>query len=72
MRATTRDIGFAIRDFLEAQTISNFADDPDHECELVENESAHHIAFVDVSDVHNPLIHLEDGQKFRVRIFAED
>ena len=65
VQATTRDIGFAIRDFLEDQTISNFADDPDCEGELTENDSAHHIAHVDVSDVHNPLIHLDNGQKFR-------
>jgi len=69
MKANTRDIGFAIRDFLEDLDISAFT--PDGVEGYREKPRAHNIQFVDVSDPNNPKIFLTNGQIFTVRIFAE-
>lgn len=53
MKHTARDIGFLLRDLIEAS--ATLADTVDH---------------VDISDPHNPLIHMTNGQEFLVRISA--
>lgn len=60
----TRDIGIAIRDFLEGFFINHFEGN-----QLVE-ETSEEIMLIDISDPHNPVIHLQNGQKFICRIFA--
>jgi len=66
-RLTTTDIGFAIRDFLETRAVSKFIDRGDH---WHEESQAAEIESVDVSDPDNPLVYLDNGQVFRIRIFA--
>lgn len=66
----TRDVGLAIRDHLEQNCITHFEErDLDGDEELVEGERDEVVA-VDVSDAHNPIICLDNGQTFTVRIFA--
>jgi hypothetical protein len=60
---TTRDIGLAIRDFLEDKELYSFN-------EHGEEGAAETVDFIDVSDAHNPRILLANGQQFIVRIFA--
>jgi hypothetical protein len=62
---TTDDIGIAIRDFLEHHNICHI--DP----ETLTESNVQYVNFVDVSDPSNPLVHMEDGAQFRVRIFRE-
>lgn len=60
-RATARDIGLAIRDFITDNTFSMFVDDQ-------ELEDAGEIVEVDVSDAEKPILCLDNGQEFRVEI----
>lgn len=64
MHATPRDISFAIRDFLEDQEFFTYNDDLDE-------TGQDRVQFVDVSDPHNPVIHLDNGQTFTCRIIAQ-
>ena len=64
-RATTRDVGLAIRDLLEGQWISVLIKD-------VEHQAARKVHFVDVSDANNPVFHLDNGQQFILRIIASE
>ncbi len=64
-QTTTRDIAFAIRDFCEGYPISHFDCDDDH---LAEHSGFDTIDAVDVSDVENPIFHMESGAIFTVRI----
>ena len=59
---TTRDIGLAIRDFMEARELKQFDDDQEIGADIVE--------FIDVSDPHNPVIYMDSGQTFTVRVIA--
>jgi hypothetical protein len=61
----TRDIGLAIRDFMQGFAISQFHE---VEGELEEVDSADKVDFVDVSDPHNPVLHMESGIQFTVRV----
>lgn len=61
---TTRDIGLAIRDFLEGEHVFHY--DDDRETELAES-----VQLVDVSDPNNPEVLLDNGQQFIIRIFAK-
>ena len=61
---TTRDIGFAIRDFLEDRVICHLNRDG-------EERGRDTVEFVDISDADNPVIHMLGGQTFRVRIFTQ-
>jgi hypothetical protein len=65
-RFTTRDIGLAIRDFLEGSDIHAFTGPDDTQSEDVEE-----VDFVDVSDASNPVLFLTNGQEFQVRIFVK-
>ena len=62
---TTSDIGFAIRDFCEGYAISHFDSAGD---EFTEYTGFDTIDKVDVSDVDNPIFHMESGAVFTVRI----
>jgi hypothetical protein len=59
----TRDIGLAIRDFIEGQSFHRFDDD-------VELPGLHEMIVVDCSDPDNLEVHCENGQRFIVRIIA--
>jgi len=60
-QATTRDLGLAIRDYVEGFSISQFEDDKEiPRADLVE--------LVDVSDADNPVLHMESGAIFTIRI----
>lgn len=63
-QTTTSDIGLAIRDFCEGYAISHFdgADD------VTEYSGFDTIEAVDISDVDNPIFHMESGAVFTVRI----
>jgi hypothetical protein len=54
MKAQTRDIGFAIRDFLEERTMSVFTDSEGHGIDLCEYENERHINVIDASEPDNP------------------
>lgn len=69
MKATTSDIGFAIRDFLEGMYISAFT--PDGVEGYREAPRQFSIDFIDVSDPSNPRVFLGNGQIFSVRIFSD-
>lgn len=59
----TRDVGLAIRDFLEGNEFAVFHDDDDTGARV-------EVDFVDVSDANNPIIHLSNGRLFRCVILA--
>lgn len=61
---TSRDLGLAIRDFLDCRTIHHFEDDDD-------KGPADWISSIDVSDANNPVIYMNSGRKFVVRIIAQ-
>ncbi len=60
----TRDIGFLIRDAIEGDDISHleFIDD------VATVDGSAEVVLVDVSDANAPVVHLDNGQKFRVLI----
>ena len=64
-QTTTRDIGFAIRDFCDGMPISHFDCDND---DLIEHTGFDCIDAIDVSDVDNPIFRMESGAVFTVRI----
>jgi hypothetical protein len=70
IKATTRDLGFAIRDFIEGYDFHHYEEVVDESGELQESEETFEIANVDVSDPNNLNIRLDNGQTFVVRIFA--
>lgn len=61
MQLTTRDIGLALRDHFEDHDVCHFHDDREGERQKVD--------FIDVSDPNNPVVFIDNGQKFQVRIF---
>lgn len=66
----TRDIGFLIRDMVEGyKGIIAFVPEADDD-ELDEKSTDIDCQFIDVSDPHNPKIHLSNGQVFTIRIIA--
>lgn len=64
----TRDIGLAIRDFLEQRTVTHY-EDRDGALEPCGDDE---VVAVDVSDPDNLTVCLDNGQSFTVRIFAGD
>lgn len=62
----TADIGILIRDRLEGDV----AYEHDWESSPVNTLDKHEITFVDVSDPDNPMVHVSNGQKFRIIIIA--
>ena len=68
INATTRDIGFAIRDHLAARNVDVLRPDDTEGLEAAAGRL--YIEAVDASDPDNLLVHGENGQRFRVRIFA--
>lgn len=67
MKALTRDLGIAIRDALEDE---NFHILKEEEGELIESGQMVEITVIDVSDPDNPIVELENGQQFIIRIIA--
>jgi hypothetical protein len=67
-KATTRDLGFAIRDFLDDREFYHLEENADGD--LIESEETFEIADVDVSDPDNLKIRIAYGQTFVVRIIA--
>lgn len=67
MKALTRDLGIAIRDALEDE---NFHILKEEEGELIESGQMVEITVIDVSDPDNPIVELENGQRFIIRIIA--
>lgn len=63
LAVATSDLGLAIRDFLEGQEFAIFEGDTDTGVRA-------DVEFIDVSDPHNPIIHLANGQAFRVTIVS--
>jgi hypothetical protein len=64
-QTTTRDIGFAIRDFCEDHSISHVNVEGDGYTEYTEADA---IYAVDMADPDNPIFHMESGAVFTVRI----
>lgn len=71
-KITTRDLGLAIRDFLESQVISRFEGDETlgHDV-LKEIPNAAAIDFIDASDPNNLKVYVDTHQIFEVRIFVQ-
>lgn len=69
VKATTRDIGLAIRDFLEGSDFFAY-EDGDATGELWA-KTQRNVDVIDVSDPNNLHVVLDNGQVFRVSIFAE-
>ena len=69
IQAQTRDLGFAIRDFIEGGDFF-VLEDGDASGELWA-KARRDVAVVDVTDPNNILIVLDNGQRFRCRISAE-
>lgn len=67
MQAQTRDLGLAIRDFLEGSWIHTFID---HNGELIESNDLRTVETVDASDPDNLRLSLDNGQTFTVRIVS--
>jgi DNA-directed RNA polymerase alpha subunit len=67
MKLNTRDIGLAIRDHLEGNEVYHY--DQRGDGELYQDDS-YTVEAVDVSDAHNPIVYLCNGQVFNVRIFV--
>ncbi|WP_036281372.1 hypothetical protein [Methylocystis sp. ATCC 49242] len=67
IKFTTFDIGIAIRDLLEDVIIEHFEQ---RDCEVISTRLTERVTFVDVGDAPNPVIHLDNGQIFDVRIIA--
>ena len=63
---STKDIGILIRDRLEDNCVYEL----DWQADPVQQKVWHNIDFVDVSDANNPVIHLSNGQKFKIVILA--
>ena len=63
-QTTTRDIGFAIRDFCEGYAISHF-DCEDH---LSEHTGFDTIDVINMTDPENPVFRMESGAVFTVSI----
>lgn len=63
MTLNTRDIGLAIRDFIEDRAIIHYEGDE-------ERGEPHGVAFVDASDANNLHLHMASGEVFTVRIIA--
>lgn len=70
MKATTRDVGLALLDFMEGQYFSVFTEDTPGSSELTEHHSERIVEVIDVSDPSNPFVVLDNGQQFQIRIFA--
>ena len=68
--ASTRDLGFLIRDQIEDQTFSVFVNESAESHELVEHSLAAHVQFVDCSDPNNLIATLDDGAQFTIRVIA--
>jgi hypothetical protein len=69
-QANTKDLGLALRYFLQGESFPCYREGPDVKGELHESEEIREIEFVDVSDANNPVVQLDNGQKFTIRIFA--
>lgn len=63
MKLTTRDIGYALRDHLDDKTVPA----SDGEGEILTDDYAK-VSHIDISDASNPLIYLENGQAFALKI----
>jgi hypothetical protein len=66
MQAKTSDIGLLIRDMLEGREFELCDLDRD-EPEVVGKDR---VTFVDVTDVHNPVVHTESGRMFTIQILS--
>ena len=66
MPLTTKDIGIMIRDRIEGDFATEYDWTKPYPKEVDERE----IVFVDVSDANNPIIHADNGQKFKIVILA--
>ncbi|MDR3488786.1 MAG: hypothetical protein P4M05_28275 [Bradyrhizobium sp.] len=63
-RALTSDIGLAIRDLVEFRNIHVMGEEKQGSVGVLG------ISFVDVSDADNPVVYLNNGQTFTIRIFS--
>ncbi len=66
-RALTRDLGIAFRDFMQDASIHVLKEE---DGELKESGEMRDIVGIDVSDADNPVVVLDNGQRFIVRIIA--
>ncbi len=67
-KASARDMGLAVRDFIEGCDLFVYEDDPTGE---LWQKARREVTHVDASDAHNLIVFLDNGQRFRVSI-AED
>ena len=70
IKASTRDIGVAIRDFLEGSDFHVYEDN-DATGEL-RAKARRNVDVINISDPNNLVVVLDNGQVFRVSIFVED
>lgn len=68
MKLNTRDIGVALRDHLEEKSI--FALRENEAGNLCETPHAFEVTFVDVSDPRNPVIEIDNQQRFKLHIVS--
>jgi|GEM_PF-5593822 len=66
MALTTKDIGILIRDRIEGDDVAEH----DWTRPYIKVVDKHEVVFVDVSDANNPIIHADNGQKFKIVILA--
>lgn len=68
---STKDIGILIRDRIEGDlVVENDWAKGGSLIELPSKYCEHNVDFVDVSDANNPVIHVDNGQKFKIVILA--
>lgn len=68
MAATTKDVGIFIRDMCEGRAID--VQDWEGDGPADGEQEQHHIDVIDVSDASNPIVFLDNGQRFQICIFA--
>ena len=68
VEADTRDIGLAVRDFLEGRTLSIHHDNEDGGTLDPVADAA--VDAIDASDPNNLIVALDNGQRFTLRVVA--
>ena len=68
VEADTRDIGLAVRDFLEGRTLSIHRDNEDGG--MLDPVADAAVDAIDASDPNNLIVVLDNGQRFTLRVVA--
>ncbi len=68
VEADTRDVGLAVRDFLEGRTLSIHQENEDEGTLVPVADAA--VDSIDASDPNNLIVALDNGQRFTLRVVA--